>query len=107
MLCHAAKASAGVRTLDLALAVVAEARALDDARQEPEVDAARVVRGAQDGKRRDGEAVAREEHLFADPVLRDGDTGGGRRHARGSSQEFQRGGRHVLEFGRRRARDGG
>ena len=69
--------------------------------------AAHVVRVAQHGKRRHGEAVAGEERLFADPVLRDGDTGGRRRHARRARQEFQRGGRHVLEFGRGRARDGG
>ena len=70
---HAARTSSTVATARLALAVVAEARALHDAGQEPRAST-RVDVGvaAQHRERRHGEAVARQEHLLADPVLRDG-----------------------------------
>ena len=98
---NAAMTSSRVSHAHLSLAVVAEARALDDARQQRVVDRRGVGGVAQHGERRDGEAVAGKERLLADAVLRDRDACRAGRHAQLARQKFQRRRRHVLELGRR------
>ena len=82
---NAARDVVARRHAHLALAVVAEARALDDAGQQRRVDAARrrlALRSTANGAT--AKPLPGEERLLADAVLRDGDACRGRRDTRAS-----------------------
>ena len=87
---------------NLPLAVVAEARAFHDAGQERRIDARDVGAFAQNGERRNREAMTGNERLFADAILRDGNARGTGRDAQFAREELECRGGHVLELGGRR-----
>ena len=97
---QAAASSSRVAHARLALAVVAQARGLQDAGQQRRGTAASCVGGLDHGMRRARHAAAHEVRLLADAVLRDRHRS--RRPARpgrAAASVRQRGRRHVLEFG--------
>lgn len=94
------------RDAHLPLAVVAEARGLQDAGQhrgEIRIGERRELRGRLDHDvRRDRHARRRDETLLGDPVLRDRDAAAGGRDERRLREEIEARGGHVLELGRYR-----
>ena len=111
LLQHATHAAEGIECIRqgrpvgdalLALAVVAEARRLEDAGKEGVVDACQVCRRGKNRMRHARHAGALERRLLERPVLADGDRGGRWAHGARCRQRLERRCRHILELRRDR-----
>ncbi len=87
---------------DLALAVVAEPRRLQDRRKERGIDGVDIGDGRDQPVRRTGDAALDEGRLLGGAVLADRDRRGRRRDPPAQRQRLQRSRRNVLELGRDR-----